>query len=245
MKRKLIKFISVSLLTAALVSLYGCNSDDSHESSVQEQDIEFNKKYYAALYEEQEPILYKEDLVPEIPTIMEFTDTKVQLYNSSASYYATHSYTIKNGIFSTVFLKDAYFGDFISHDNFNCEIRKSNGCFYLKLNINDKAYDVKYSQQNILEGKYKLTSEPLPYGPYGSRETITELEFNGNEVTITFSNGSSETYEYTIYGQKVLCKKQYSITQSFKMYGYTDSHFFANAQRGQYSDIYDEYIRVD
>ncbi len=241
MKRKLTAFISTSLLVATLISLYSCNANDSPEST----DIEFNKKYYAALYEEQEPILYKENTVPEIPTIMEFTDTKVQLYNSSNSYYATHSYTIKNGMFSTVFLKDAYFGDFISHDNINSEIKKGNGCFYLNLKINDKLYNVKYSQQNILEGKYKLASKPLEHGPYGSRETMTEFEFNGNEVIITFSNGYSETYEYTIYAQKVVCKKEYSITQVFKMYGYTDSHFFANAQRGQYSDTYDEYIKVD
>lgn len=242
MKRKLIIFISVLLLAAALVSLYGCNSGDSSET----HDTSLDGKYYLSLYEEQEPIANPEFMFSfDMPSAIEFTGYKAKLYNSFGLLYARGAYTIDGGRFKTVSIYSADLLYNLRH--INSEFKKEDECFYLNYEKDDEVYNFKYTTHpNILSGKYKINPDYYLTERF-CFEVITQLEFKGNEVTVTYFDGSEAIYEYEIYGQQIVFKfgENIFLNDSFQIYGYTDEHFFANVRDGVNKYTYYEFIRAD
>lgn len=261
MKRKLIRFISVALLVAAPISLYGCGSNPSNKPSYdfsfpqgfgfddddpygESDDYYLDGMYYLSMYEADEPMTDALDILTmfNMPVGISFTkhESTIRLFNNYCIYYTTSSYSIENGMFK-IYSKTT---------PVNSKFKKErDGCFYLEYKKDDKTYDYKYTTERaVLNGKYELAPESFKNAHF-ENHMPTKIEFKGNEVTITFLNGTEMTCEYGVYGQMLVFEKNgdfllTTMVAPFLIYGYNGEHFFANS-RSSFKSTYYEYIRVD
>ncbi len=271
MKRKLTTI--VSLLMAGIILLCGCSSGDGQENSYEldfsrpsgenstavsstaspseEQDfsssITPSGVYYVSIYDEDIPM--NEDLA--IIDLVSETRANLTYTRSFVSITIDYNYSVDNGKFNAstvthyVTSYPPLSGDF-SADGEELYLNQS----FIRFDAQEGKYvqyeqKVKYVRQSalVLEGKYELLGEPA----YSN--SAVSLEFNGDEMTITKHNGEVEKFYYEISAQNIVYKenKDDSKFHTFKMYGYTKDHLFANIQHPNSGSIkdYDEFRRID